>query len=349
MKPGTFLALFSAIPILLFSEALPAETADDVNCVQCVNQADIAFGAVGTGRLRRGAVNESRLADDAVSMEKIQDSAVDWQKLAVSLQDRILQLEDAMAALQSEVQEARNELDTNTVLDLDGYLALDTTDAAKPTARFAGVNVQVVNGIGSMEDNPNGLGNLIVGYDLPYTPRDEDDYVCSSGYFHTQEECEIEGFVWAQHHKSGSHNLLVGYGHRYSWLNGIAGGRNNTINNKSASVIGAQGGFATGQHSIVVGGGGNRATGTSSAVIGGWNNWATDRAARVTGGVHNTAIGQASTVSGGSGNTTNGHASTISGGRDNIANGEAATVSGGFERSAEGELDWAAGSLWEDE
>jgi hypothetical protein len=349
MKHGTLLALFSAVPILLFSETLSAEAADDVNCIKCVDQTDIAFGAVGTGRLRRGSVNESRLADAAVSAEKIQDSAVDWQNLAVSLQDRILQLEDAMVTLQTELEETQNELDSNTVLDLDGYLALDTTDATKPTARFAGVNVQVVNGIGSMEDNPNGLGNLIVGYDLPYTPRDEEDYVCSSGYFHTQDECETAGFVWAQHHKSGSHNLLVGYGHRYSWLNGIAGGRNNTINNKSASVIGAQGGFATGQHSIVVGGGGNRATGTSSAVVGGWDNWATDRAARVTGGVHNRAIGVASSVCGGSGNTTNGQASTISGGRGNTANGEASTVSGGFERSSEGLVDWVAGSLWEDE
>ena len=112
--------------------------------------------------MRRGSVNESRLADAAVSAEKIQDRAVDWQKLTVSLQDRILQLEDAVATLQTELEETHNEMDSNTVLDLDGYLALDTTDATKPTARFAGVNVQVVNGIGSMEDNPNGLGNLIV-------------------------------------------------------------------------------------------------------------------------------------------------------------------------------------------
>ena len=349
MKHVRLMVVSLAVAFLIPGTASPAEPAEDLVCVQCVNQRDIAFGAVGSGRLQRGAVIESRLAEESVSAGKIQDRAVDWRKLSVSLQNRILQLEDALAALQTELQDTQDALDSNTVLKLDGYLDLDTTDSEKPTARFAGVNVQVVNGIGSMEDNPNGLGNLIVGYDLPYTPRDEEDFVCSSGYFHTQPECEDAGFVWAQHHKSGSHNLLVGFGHRYSWLNGLAGGHNNTINNKSASVIGAHGGFATGQHSIVVGGGGNRATGTSSAVLGGWNNWATDRAARISGGVHNRANGQASSVNGGSGNITNGLASTVGGGRDNTANGEASTVSGGNDRTADGEFDWVAGSLLEED
>jgi len=274
-----------------------------------------------------------------------------------SLQQRIAELEAMVASLQA-------ELEANTVLKLDGYLALDTSDPSRPTARFAGINLQVVNGAGAESMEPNGLGNVIVGYDQPYSPRDENDYVCASGYFQTQEECEAQGFVWAMQHKSGSHNVIVGPEHRYSWLNGLAVGRNNTINNFGASVVGGQGGFAMGQYAIVVGGGGNRATGTSSAVLGGWNNWATNRAAHVSGGVHNRAEGQASTVSGGTANsaladrstvggghqnTTNAEFSTINGGYLNTASGRYSTVGGGQERSVSGESDWVAGSLWEDQ
>ncbi len=62
-----------------------------------------------------------------------------------SLQQRIAELEAMVASLQA-------ELEANTVLKLDGYLALDTSDPSRPTARFAGINLQVVNGAGADTD-----------------------------------------------------------------------------------------------------------------------------------------------------------------------------------------------------
>jgi hypothetical protein len=370
-----------------------AETATDIDCVQCVDGREIEYQTIGSSRIRQGAVQTSNVAEgaitkkkialdavdsprimkgavqtmnlaegavtkkkiapDAVAGEAIRAGAVDWKKLAQSLQQRILDLEARVA-----------QLEANSVMALDGYLELDTSDSSRPTVRFAGVNLQVINGAGPDSLEPNGLGNVIVGYDLPYTPRDADDFVCASGYFQDRESCEAEGFLWAQQHKSGSHNVIIGPEHRYSWMNALAVGRNNTINNFGASVVGGQGGYAMGQYSIVLGGGGNRATATSSAVLGGWNNWATNRAAHVSGGVHNRAEGQASTVSGGTTNTASGDGSTVGGGHDNTASGEFSTINGGYlntaegqystlgggqERNVSGQSDWAAGSLWEDQ
>lgn len=275
-----------------------------------------------------------------------------------SLQQRIMELEATVAALEE-------RLAASTVLGLDGYLELDTSDPSRPTARFSGVNLQVVNGVGSGSSSPNGLGNVIVGYDELYVPRVEDEYesVCALGTHLDQDSCEQDGYLWAQQHKSGSHNLVIGPGHRYSWVYGVVAGFNNTINNDGSSVIGAGYGLAQGRRAIVTGGSSNRAIGHQSAVLGGWDNLASGPASKVSGGVHNSATAQGATVSGGnynvasgfnssvSGGTENtaaGPQSTVSGGKLNTALGQYSTVSGGQERTAEDESDWVAGSLFED-
>jgi hypothetical protein len=276
-----------------------------------------------------------------------------------SLQQRVAELEELVAAL-----EAR--LAASTVLRLDGYLELDSTDPSRPMARFSGVNLQVVNGAGSSSAEPNGLGNLIVGYDEPYTPRTEDEYeyVCSLGAHLDQEACQQAGYVWAQQHKSGSHNLIIGPGHRYSWRYGIAAGADNTISNDDASVIGATHALALGMRAIVTGGSSNQAIGNNSAVLGGWGNLASGPASKVSGGVHNSATAQGATVSGGNWNvakgfnasvsggtynTATGSQSTVSGGYMNTADGQYSTVGGGANRNATGESDWVAGSPVEDQ
>lgn len=274
-----------------------------------------------------------------------------------SLQDRIEQLETLVAALQA-------ELASNTVLQLDGYLVLDTSDPSRPTARLAGANLQVVNGAGAESAEPNGLGNIIVGYDQPFVPRDGDTEVCSWGDYRTQADCEAAGQVWAMQHKSGSHNLVVGPGHRYSWTDGLISGRNNTINNENTVVLGAVYSMAQGHRAVVVGGSSHRATGNNSAVLGGWDNEASGPAAKVSGGVHNAATAQGatvnggnwsvasgsnSTVSGGSYNTAAGPQSSVSGGYGNTAGGQYSAVSGGNQRQATGDYDWVAGTLWQDQ
>ena len=374
MKRKSALVIFSAFFLLIPSRALPAEAAGDVDCVQCVNQRDIAFGAVGTGRLRKEAVNESRLASASVSTDKIQDSAVDWQKLAVSLQDRILQLEDRIADLETHNSES-------TVLKLDGYLDLDISDPEKPTARFAGVNVQIINGNGQ-STWVNGLGNLVIGYDELMEESEwniEHHSICSDGQWMTRDDCEVDGDIWAVNHKSGSHNLVVGPRHRYSQAGGLLGGSTNAVNLESATVSGGWLNVASGFASSVSGGRENIATGASSAVSGGYSNSATNHGSAVSGGYLNSANGQESVVSGGYSNAASGErsvvsggfsntttdwysvvsggqknsatgfSSVVSGGGQNTASGQMSSVSGGYIREASGDYDWVAGSLWEDQ
>ena len=80
---------------------------------------------------------------------------------------------------------------------LDEYLSVD--DANK-TVLISGANLQVVSGEGATDATVNGLGNVIVGYD----ENTSDD-------------------------KSGSHNLVVGYGHTYSSYGGFVAGQDNSI------------------------------------------------------------------------------------------------------------------------
>jgi len=274
------------------------------------------------------------------------------------LQARVAELEAKVAALEARLAES-------TVLQLDDYLVLDTTDITRPTARFDGVNLQVVNGAGADSDVPNGLGNIIIGYDQPYTQRegDEFDSVCALGTYLDESSCLTAGYDWAPQHKSGSHNLVVGPGHRYSWLYGIAAGLDDTINNEGSTVIGTRFGVAQGLRAIVMGGSTNRALGNNSVVLGGWGNLASGPASKVVGGVHNAATDQGATVSGGNYNLASGFNSTVSGGNENIASGPQSVVSGGYknvaeaqysvvgggqERSAQGMSDWVAGSLFQD-
>ncbi len=291
-----------------------------------------------------------------------------WQELVLSLQQRILDLEARIT-----------ELEANSVVSLDGYMSLENDDPARPTVLLAGVNLQIVNGAGAGEVEPNGLGNVLIGYDQPFVPRGGDTAVCSLGDFRTQEDCEAAGRVWSMEHKSGSHNLVVGDGHRYASMYGIVAGGNDTINNESSSVIGAHYGVAEGRRAVIMGGSSHVAGGNNAAVLGGWDNQATGVASMISGGVHNRATVQGATVTGGNYNAANGFNSTISGGSSNVstgpqssvcggwlnsatgtgasvsggygnvASGDYSAVSGGLSREASGEYDWVAGTLLQDE
>jgi hypothetical protein len=185
---------------------------------------------------------------------------------------------------------------------------------------ITGANLHIVNGLGRthcgseeepIPDCPNGLGNLIVGYNEP----------------------RPEGF---ENIRTGSHNVVVGLAHNFSRFGGIVVGLFNTISSDFAAVIGGISNTASGVATSVSGGAGNNATLSYAAVSGGTSNTASGSLAVVSGGWSNTADGEVSVVSGGQGNTTS-------------FPGFAAVVSGGRNRTAAGEFDWVAGSLFEDE
>ena len=230
---------------------------------------------------------------------------------AATLAERVAALERAVATLQAQVTALQNTLTgASNVLALNPYLTVDT---ATKRVRFTGVNLQLVNGTGETNTR-NGLGNLLVGYDLPLTSY---NWFCSDGQYIDQSSCEGAGETWATSHKTGSHYLVVGDENNYSQYGGVVVGLRNTSN---------------GQYASVSGGSGNSASGGYASVSGGAANTASGHEASVSGGQHNTASGSWASVSGGSGNT---------------ASGGSASVSGGASRTASGINDWRAGGLYQ--
>jgi hypothetical protein len=153
---------------------------------------------------------------------------------------------------------------------LQTYVDVDvTTDTDRPVVRVTGANLQIVNGAGSTAATPNGVGNLLVGYDEVRTAGDP---VCSWGIYADESSCLGAGHVWSLVHKSGSHNVVIGREHNYSRYAGFVAGRRNTVNAIGASVSGGLANTASGNSwSSVSGGVSNTASGDYSSVSGGSN------------------------------------------------------------------------------
>lgn len=222
-------------------------------------------------------------------------------------------------------------LENNTVLALDGKLGLGTdSNTGQPTARFTGINVQIVNGTNHSYTS-NGQGNLIIGYNETLASQLE---FCSSGGWSSQSTCESHGNVWAADQRTGSHNLVVGSGNAYSGSMGVVAGTQNIINGRAATVTGGRFNLAGGSHSSVSGGDKNTAYGRYASVSGGAENRASERYTSVSGGQHNEAISNYASVSGGVRNTASGEKSSVSGGSWNKATGAISSISGGLQNKA---------------
>lgn len=175
---------------------------------------------------------------------------------------------EKIAALEARIQ----ELEESPVQEMAAFVEVYPnpsevpvdTGANGPLIRFIGANVQIVSGAGTTNARPNGLGNLIVGYDEWFGDNGE---------------------------KSGSHNLVVGDGHNYSRYGGLVVGRRNSITGDYASVSGGQGNIASGAESSVSGGWSNLASGRGSSISGGRENEAGGHTSSVSGGVSNDAGG----------------------------------------------------------
>lgn len=276
-------------------------------------------------------------------------------KTAVDDNDaRIAALEQTIATLQTRIA----ALENNSVLALDGVLSLvnDPYNEGRPTARFTGVNLQVVSA--GVPYQTNGLGNLIIGFNNVTNPRE----FCSEGQYSDSVNCIGNLHTWGANQRSGSHNLIVGNGNSYTnvgsiiaglWnintgvYNSVLGGTDNmTIGNQSA-ILGGSRNESFGSSSTVSGGDTNATFGTFSSVIGGSGNTAFGSRSTVSGGANNEASNAWSSVSGGRSNKASGNYSTVSGGSQNEASGDRSSVSGGSNRTATGQYNWRAGSLLE--
>jgi hypothetical protein len=170
---------------------------------------------------------------------------------------------------------------------------------------ITGANLRLVNGLGRtactddegepIVDCPNGLGNLIVGYN--------------------------ERREFGANMRTGSHNVVVGPFHNFSRVGGIVVGDFNEISGDFAVVSGGQRNTASGDRSVVSGGVSNTASGDGGVVSGGFINTASRFATVVSGGSFNTASGAVSSVSGGQGNEASNDFAAVSGGRHRTAPG----------------------------
>lgn len=163
----------------------------------------------------------------------------------------------------------------------------------KPTIRFSGVNVQIVNGEGKTA-TVNGEGNLIIGYDE--NP--------------------------SKHAQNGSHDLILGEEATFTSYGGIDAGFNNAITAAFASIVGGGENSATFREATVAGGFKNVAANENATVAGGYNNTASSKYATVTGGRANIATNEAALVSGGYKNSASGVFSSVFGGKEQTATKE---------------------------
>jgi hypothetical protein len=124
---------------------------------------------------------------------------------------------------------------------LERKLAPLTFDAATKELRITGVNLRLLNGLGST-DTTNGLGNLIVGYN---EPRDG-----------------------GETRQTGSHNVVVGKQHQFSSFGGLVVGLQNEIRGAYSAVSGGVRNTAAGEFSSVSGGHNRMAEGDFDWVAG---------------------------------------------------------------------------------
>lgn len=287
-------------------------------------QVNANFGAVAT------AVN-----DNATDIASLLTAIADLQTTVNTLNDTIVSQQTTINTLTNQMAAVQG----SSVMELAAYLdMIDVPEPSNPaityrTARFDGINVQIVDGTYNTGSR-NGLGNLIVGYngaDPTWPP------FCSKGSHNDQIACEGDGGTWAANQRTGSHNIIIGDVNSYTSYGGFVMGVYNIITGQFASVSGGWGNTASGDMSSVSGGEYNRASGYSSSVGGGKSNTATGTYSSVGGGESNMAFGTYSSVSGGEGNTANGYASSVSGGGANSASGSYSSVSGGRYNDASGE------------
>ena len=260
---------------------------------------------------------------------------------------RIAALEATVVSLQNAINSLNSRLtsvENNTVLELDGLLGYSEFNGY-PTAEFRAVNLQINNGLSSTFSTPNGLGNIIIGFNETSAIAPE---FCSNPIYTDSVNCIGNGFLWERNVRRGSHNLVLGINNSYSNYGSYIGGFRNIVNAPYASVFAGFENEASGQNATISGGARNYANATRAHISGGWDNRATARDTNVSGGFNNTANGDYTNVSGGFNNTASGNYSSVSGGINNTASGNYSSVSGGDSRSAVGKDDWVAGSLFED-
>jgi hypothetical protein len=282
-------------------------------------------------------------------------------ELAQRLIDLTGRAEDTAAALgEQRIRAAALAADAAVVADASGvaeqnaeilWSLFEGVSRTTDGIAFEALDVHVRSGLGSTYHSgslgalgaPNGLGNVIIGYD-------EDDGRPEDA-------------------TTGSHNLVVGPGHTYQGFGALLVGRGGTAGEHSAGalvvglrgladahyaatiagefssaegagavVIGGRGSAASGVDAIVVGGAASMASGARATAVGGVASAATGASAVAIGGQDSDAAGESSVVVAGLGNATEDDDTVAIGGAGNLVDGDLAVAAGGSDNRARGYL-----------
>lgn len=193
------------------------------------------------------------------------------------------QLVDAFSVL--------NGADFNLLTQLAPYVSVDQNElngVAGPHVIFSGVNVHFQSGSGETNGTPNGLGNVLIGYnEVPETLLEGD--------------------------RGGSHNLIMGREHKFLSNDSILHGWGSTANAHAVAILGGDGTVVNSSYSVAAGGM-NNTINSHGVVLGGEFNVIDGNYSVIVGGQSNRTIGQRATVTGGHSNTASGNYSSVSGG-----------------------------------
>jgi len=216
---------------------------------------------------RRVAALEAKINSQQTTIDDLKaklnaETAARIQGDAATLAAAKLHADNAVGAETFRAKAAEADLQTSvsTLQALTAPLSLTGTDLT-----FTGVNVHIVSGSGSTDDNVGsggtltGLGNLIIGY-----PGDDSIYP-----------------------RTGSHNLMLGDHNGYTSYGGLVAGQGNQILGPYCTITGGTGNTAQNYWSSVNGGFSNLASGQGSVVNGGQQNRASESYATVSGGYLN--------------------------------------------------------------
>ena len=180
--------------------------------------------------------------DRLTTLEFIADYVVSWvDEDGASLASALNDVELLVSTQGSQLTELEDSLSTLTLLAqgvddrtrewpaqeeaLEELWSVMFVDADSGLVLFEGVNLQVRSGGGATNAAPNGLGNVIVGYD----------------------EGDRDG-------KTGSHSLIVGPDHAWSSYGSVLLGSSSISDAPGANVLGGANNAALAMGSTVVGG-----------------------------------------------------------------------------------------------
>jgi hypothetical protein len=151
------------------------------------------------------------------------------QARVTTLEGQVSDLQTTVSAQASQITSLQSAVANLQEVQIDLQNKLQFVSISGTNMFITGANLNIRNGVGTTAGEPNGLGNLIVGYNE-------------------------NAFPPSTQPRTGSHNIVVGTVNGYSSFGGLVAGQDNRISAPYATVTGGRGNAASGEWSSVSGG-----------------------------------------------------------------------------------------------